>query len=294
MFHGDPNDNPNDYTNDNPNRNRNDGTSTKTSSVNPNSFHENKDVIIKILGEVLETCMHEILYNRHIYPRDAFVPTRYLGIRCHGCRIPMVVDYIVEALLVAVPCIVTGSVDCLSLLIIDRDTKTSNSLHSNYETVLEKYNFEFDSNSILSSFHAINEDAMHNQSNSSSITKLIQELEWGFKQLLLRIITLEVVPYASVLPSSISFKICMRTSNDTYGDTQMLEKALSEGKWFQPNEESCMITTKSNNDTTTFLTLDSNEDKQQMPVLLRPLKDIHIPNIGLKMNLTMEVPGSNE
>ena len=105
-----------------------------------------KEVFINILGEILETCIHELLYNLHLYPRDAFVPSRYLGVRCHACRIPPVVEYIVDALMVAVPSIAAGSIDCLSLVIFDSD-KTS----PNIETVLEKYNFEFDPKAISSS-----------------------------------------------------------------------------------------------------------------------------------------------
>lgn len=37
-----------------------------------------------LLGEVLEVCFHELLYQRELYPREIFSPMReYLGIRHH-------------------------------------------------------------------------------------------------------------------------------------------------------------------------------------------------------------------
>jgi len=278
-----------------------------------------KEIFTNILGEVLETCIHEILYNRHLYPRDAFVPTRYLGVRCHACRIPLVVDYIVDALMVAVPSIVSGSIDCLSLIIFDANKTSSDS-----ETVLEKYNFEFDPKAISSSQFLStlrSSDPMtprHQEASTSAtspnvsvpqfpaevpISKALQELEWGLKQLLLRIITLEGYSIRSQpLPQSVTFKICMRTfENNANEDKQIpveLEKALQEGKWFEPNVESCTITSIKNGSESTSISHQSNtandaKAKTDKKSFVRPLKAINVLNYGLRLNLSMEINMQN-
>jgi hypothetical protein len=79
-----------------------------------------------LLGEALEVCIHQILYQRNLYPRDIFVATReYLGIRCYVANHESLAAYIVQTLDVAIPALCSGIGDKLSLVILDvTDTET--------------------------------------------------------------------------------------------------------------------------------------------------------------------------
>ena len=76
------------------------------------------DKLIALWSATLEAWSHELLFQRHVYPRDTFCPTKFLGVSCHACRHPKVVDYITNTLQFIVPSIVTGSIAQVSFVIM--------------------------------------------------------------------------------------------------------------------------------------------------------------------------------
>jgi hypothetical protein len=74
-----------------------------------------------LLSSTLETLAHQILYARHVYPRDAFAATRFLGVRCHACRHPQVVRYIHDSVALAVPSLLAGAADEVQIVICEAD-----------------------------------------------------------------------------------------------------------------------------------------------------------------------------
>ena len=74
-----------------------------------------------LLGSTIESIIHELLFSRSIYPPESFVLSRHLGVRCHASRVPPVGDYISSFLRVAIPAIVSGVGDSISLIILEEE-----------------------------------------------------------------------------------------------------------------------------------------------------------------------------
>jgi len=62
-----------------------------------------QNTIHMITMAALETWCHQLLYIRRIYPSDSFANSYFLGVRCKVNRHPGVVNYISQAVQVAVP-----------------------------------------------------------------------------------------------------------------------------------------------------------------------------------------------
>ena len=78
-----------------------------------------------LLGCTLESMIHELLYSRSIYPPDSYIHSRHLGVRFHCSRVPQVCEYISNFLKVAVPSIISGVGDSISLVILEEEVVTS-------------------------------------------------------------------------------------------------------------------------------------------------------------------------
>jgi len=90
--------------------------STASDAVSSSSF---KERFKALLGATLETWAHQLLYLRRVYPRSAFGETRFLGVqRCRVIRHPDVVSYVRDAVRVAVPALVEGVADEISLSVL--------------------------------------------------------------------------------------------------------------------------------------------------------------------------------
>ena len=77
-----------------------------------------------VLSATLETWAHQILYTREVYSRETFGTTRFMGIKCYVNRHPAVVSYIDETVRLAVPALLEGTADQLSLLIVGNRQST--------------------------------------------------------------------------------------------------------------------------------------------------------------------------
>ena len=202
-----------------------------------------------------------------------------MGIRCHVCRHPDVANYVAETLGIAIPALSRGAADCVSLVVIDGSKR-------GFEEVLERYCFEFDA---LKTALATEDWTNEIQSSPGKMAKVSKELEFGLKQLILRLISLDGTRMGDPLPSSATFKICLRLSSQQ--DNEFLEGrgceelscALREGKWFRPDEESCELGRNVACGNT------SNSHGSSADILTRPLKSVRIPSCGFSIQLLMEV-----
>lgn len=254
----------------------------------------------RILGSFLEVMIHEILYSSSLYPSDAFSATRHYGVTCHACRHPEVVDYIFETLKVAIPGIIAGMVDEISVMLYDSKT----------EKLLEKYCFEFD---IDETVKIVESDVSRTQSKTVSERKIldevIQNLERSLRDMLLRISCLNGTDAGrrkgrKKFSSSSTFKICVRTKEQNdhaqvcnhglVGKYPELQGAVNEGRWFRSDEASCSFQSKlDKND----IVVDSDlsqvsrqNNATQTCSVVRPLRSIDVPSCGMKMQLLMEFP----
>ncbi|CAB9513222.1 expressed unknown protein [Seminavis robusta] len=71
-----------------------------------------------LVAAALETWSHHLLYIRRVYPSSSFCDSYFLGIRCKANRHPGVVEYIRDAVQVAVPVLLgqTASEFCLEVV----------------------------------------------------------------------------------------------------------------------------------------------------------------------------------
>jgi hypothetical protein len=207
-----------------------------------------------LLGEVLEVCFHELLYQRELYPHEIFSPQReYLGIRHHVAVNEEISLYIVNTLDVAVPAICSGLADKISFDIVDSQGD-----------LIESYVFDVDSR-MLSDGGGCKQhwDAQK-----------VYALEQNFKNLLLKIITLDGL--MSALPSDAKFKLRLHTVDNNDPDQQgcrELHHAIKTGTWVRSVEKEVgNQSTAKNNDS----------------LVIRLLKSIHVPESNLRMELTVK------
>jgi len=242
-----------------------------------------------ILGSFLEVLTHELLYTRSLYPHDAFSPTRHYGVACHACRHPGVVDYIFDTLKIAVPSIISGSVDGLYLLLYDEQT----------DELLERFAFEFQ----LEDTVKIIESHVQNATEREELEGKVQQLERSLRDVLLKVVSLDGTELGRKrgqrqFTGSATFKLCLHTvqDNETAGsdNSQMracpeLDEAMKEGAWFRSDSESCQF-----NSTPSIIDTGDGEYGVDMNnsrgSLTRPLKSINVPSCGLRLELLMEFP----
>jgi HORMA domain len=168
-----------------------------------------------LLSAALESWAHQLLYVRHVYPRETFGGSSFLGVRCHVSRHPGVVSYITNTLKVAVPSLLTGVADEISLTIFDNDDEN---------TVLDKYVLRFSGEQIngVSSDGKIPEET-------------VQQLERGMRDLVLSAHALE--SGRATLSESVSFKLSLHIPEEDR-TCAALNEAFAVGTWFAPRSNS--------------------------------------------------------
>lgn len=208
-----------------------------------------------LLGEVLEICFHELLFQRELYPREIFVTKRdYLGIRHHVAVNEEISMYIVNTLDVAVPAICSGLADKVSFDIVDCEGD-----------MIESYIFDIDSRMLA--------DGVREQWDAQKVFTLEQQ----FKNLVLKIITLDGL--MSPISPDAKFKLRLHTVNnndlDQHGCRE-LQHAIKTGTWVRSSDKNGgeQSTTRNNDH-----------------VVIRSLKSIHAPEFHLRMELTLKYRG---
>jgi len=162
-----------------------------------------------LLSATLENWAHQLLYVRHVYPRETFGSARFLGVRCRVCRHPAVVSYISDTVNVVVPSIVEGVANEISFVI----TETDENLGSTRE--VEKYKLR-----IL--------DMLSDWKEDGDISQLMKYMERSMRDVILQVHSLHSERATS--SDSVSFKITMHIpeENTTCSD---LNQAFAQGTW---------------------------------------------------------------
>jgi len=230
--------------------------------------------------------------------------------------VPQVGDYICDFLRVAIPSIVAGVGDNLSLIILEEEVVNNRSSgngdrgevgeRTGGTKTVERFVFQFHMDGVIGSAtdeaklehpmdmedqqqHAMKKHAM--KRDTELAVKARSQLERSMRECLLRVLALRRRRRRkNEKPENMSFKLCLHVAEDktqqdnaeingAVGEARStnscseLLKALQQGEWLQPEESSCLFSSKLQN---------SNG-------LLRPIKDVNLPSCGMRMQMGMEV-----
>lgn len=210
-----------------------------------------------LLGEVLEICIHELLFQRSVYPRDLFVTSRdYLGIRHHVASHEDLCTYIVDALDVAVPAMCSGLADKVSLDILD----------ANNNEIIESYIFEIDSALLANGMDEWN-------------AQKVSILEQHFKSLVLKIVTLEGrMMNSHFLPNNnAKFKLRLHTNGVDLHGCREFQHAVGTGTWRRSSDK-----------------LPAGAHPNDDNLVIRSIKSVHVPECLLRMECTVQFLETDE
>lgn len=274
-----------------------------------------------ILGSFLECIIHEILYTRSLYPNDAFSPTRFYGISCHACRHPQVVDYVVDSLHLAVASILSGVSDRMKLILYDDSTDEIFEIYKFQFKVDEIVHIIQKKDSQMSTLDMNQRkiqsfESTAQPSEREELETKIGELERGMRDVLLKIVSLDGTTMGrkrgmKPFPPNATFKLCIQAvngdlfsssdtsnqqdihhSHDSSGDRKTcpeLEEALSNGKWFRPDPNTCEFSGHPQQNSAVVVEMD-----EISATTSRSLKSLHVPSCGISMELDMEYCSSKE
>ena len=190
-----------------------------------------------VLSATLETWVHQILYTRGVYSKETFGATRFMGIKCYVNRHPAVVSYINETVRLAVPALLQGTADQLSLLIVGNRQSTDDEYYAAdkeenavvvEECILEEYTLRL-----------MNFQGDHKKQSAMLFRDLETEpqFERSLRDLVLRVQTFQGQPSVSSSSKadkdSISFRLELRlTETQTFSND--MKKALEDGRLYAP------------------------------------------------------------
>jgi hypothetical protein len=190
-----------------------------------------------LMGAALESWVHELLYMRNVYTTTSFTTATFLGVRCHVSRHPGVVSYISNALKVAVPAIVSGAADEISLLIVDGDA-TSSSVEGvdppqAGSEIVEAYSLRF-TGMTLSIASSTENTAIDEDTTAVLMPLSLRELEREMRDLVLATQSLE--KENGVVSDSLTFKLVVHipTKDKT---CSALNEAFATGAWFVAGDD---------------------------------------------------------
>lgn len=177
-----------------------------------------------LLSAGLESWAHQLLYVRHVYPRETFAGSSFLGVRCHVSRHPGVVSYITNTLKVAVPSLLSGVADEISLTIFDHRGDDDE----------EQYVLRF-------SDAQINNQISNDNGDAKFPLETMQLLERGIRDLVLSAHALEAG--RATMSESVSFKLSLHIPEEDKTCTA-LNEAFALGTWFAPTIRNSAVTTE--------------------------------------------------
>jgi hypothetical protein len=212
---------------------------------------------------------------------------------------------------------VNGAGDCITLIILEEETTTSGAgttvgERTGMTKTVERFVFHFDIDSVVigkisdsSSASGSRTEGGENKMKSSSNIVDIEDfmktdsdvlanarahMERSMREMLLSIVALRKRRRRpGEKAENMSFKLCLhvvgehnengKRIRDQNSCPDELMRALKQGEWFVPEESSCYFPSSA------FASAGQNHIKG----MLRPVKDISLPNCGMKMQLGMEV-----
>ena len=293
------------------------------STNHANAVSNSSQQFSSLLGCTIESMIHELLYSRSIYPPDSYVHSRHLGVRFHCSRVPQVCAYISNFLKVAVPSIVSGVGDSISLVILEEefannyqsDTVSEQQRISASKT-LERFVFQFQIDSVI-----YGEDTkpkhvpLHNDGGNvlpmdiqheamKKDTELALEakaqMERSMRDCLLQVLSLRGRRRSKdEKAENMSFKLCLHVAEEekkqqqdqdgkgnAISDKQCcpeLVTALNQGEWFQPEQSSCLLSNTGNGIGNTNCSEGS----------IQPIRHVILPSCGMTMRMGFAVPSTH-
>ena len=253
---------------------------------------ERDEQLSTLLGSTLETIIHQLCYQRIIYPADSFVLHRHLGVRCFASRVPQVSQYVSRFLEVAVPSVLRGVCSSIVFFVLDEEVVASNNSRRGVggrtggTEVVERFVFEFDVDQVVGTLdikgamcskqEEMDIEDMQKQSADKKDNEIVVEarsqLERSLKECLLRCIALRKRRRRpNERQENMTFKLSMGTKVESAAkDCPELTNALRDGDFMIPANASCNFSKEGGS--------------------LRPIKQIDLTSsCGMRMNFGMEI-----
>ncbi|KAK1743117.1 hypothetical protein QTG54_005738 [Skeletonema marinoi] len=289
------------------------------STNHANAVSSSSQQFTSLLGCTMESIIHELLYSRSIYPPDSYVHHRHLGVRFHCSRVPQVCDYISNFLKVAVPSIVSGVGDSISLVILEEEVANSNQSGTSggqqqrigATKTLERFVFQFQIDNII-----YGEDtkpkhiALHNDGGNmlpmdiqheamKRDTELASEaktqMERSMRDCLLQVLSLRGRRRSKdEKAENLSFKLCLHVAEEDMKqqqDDNDIVVASVSGK--QCPE---LVTAVNQGEwfqpeeSSCLFSTNANGNANGSKGLIRPIRHVNLPSCGIKMQMGFAVP----
>ena len=283
-----------------------------------------------LLGSTLESIIHELLYSRSIYPPDSFMLYRHLGVRCHASRVPQVCDYIANFLMVALPSILSGMGDCITLVILEEETSSDMACDGGLGertgaiNTVERFVFQFQIDDVIGNDSIANigtgtdsntttiegekkrpivvdiEDVQQRHDVIKLDAEIVLEarahMERSMREVLLRTLALRRRRRRQgEKPENMSFKLCLHVvggdDDGVNGQMRRDENSCPELMRVLKQGEWLIPEESSCLFSSSSLSPAANGSSSGKG-LLRPIKDISLPSCGMRMQFGMEVDPS--
>ena len=183
-------------------------------------MEDDAGALTSLASAALEAFLHQLIYVGNVYPLDSFTKSTFLGIVGYTNRHSGVVDYISQCIRVAVPVLLTGSGGQMIVLV-------------------GKEHF------VLTM--RINSQTPEQEPPGPTATCALRLLESRFRDLILSVHAME-----RRREKNETFQIHLRPVHDC----EELVRGISEGKWYQINQ-------------------DPNSSENNNNGMIRPIYDIH-------------------
>lgn len=245
---------------------------------------------------------------------------------------PQVCDYIADFLQVAIPCIVNGTGDCITLVLLEEETAGAgvSGERTGMTKAVERFVFRFDIDGVvignanssngIGSSSSEGEKKMQTNNNIVDIEDLRKkefikhdadmasearsQMERSMREVLLRTVALRKRRRRpDEKAENMSFKLCLhiveeydengKRKRDENSCPDVLMRVLKQGEWLVPEESSCYFLSSSASFPCAAVNHSSGDiEKNYNKGMLRPIKNVCVPRCGMKMQLGMEVDPS--
>lgn len=221
-------------------------------------------------------------------------------------------DYIFDTLKVAVPGIISGTVEGVYIILYDSQT----------DEMLERYAIDFQIDETVNIANSNGKSSIQSSTKDTNtrerdlLEEKVQQLERALRDVLLKMSSLDGTDLGrrrghAKFSSSSTFKLCVRTKRqdeDAHADVGSLsnqipmtaicpelEGAMKEGTWFRSDAESCSFPSAAPaiiDDDANMGSIHSNNGDvtNKAGSVTRPLKSVNVPSCGIQLQLLMEFP----
>mmetsp|Transcript_20887 Transcript_20887/g.45305 ORF Transcript_20887/g.45305 Transcript_20887/m.45305 type:complete len:291 (-) Transcript_20887:166-1038(-) len=202
-----------------------------------------------ILAAALEVWAHQLLYQRCVYPVEAFASTgsSFQGITsCQACRHPPVVSYISETVQVAVPSFLDGVATELALRIVQREPVSDSAVVAD----LEVYKWQMirldDKLLAPRAPRQVRATKKGKQQTFEMREKqrILQQLDTAVRNVILAVLRLPRGPVSKSkhVMDSISFELTLTIPKEDRTKCSLLTEGFANGRWSSRPEWNPIVT----------------------------------------------------